>query len=241
MHVKIDDSDIKSDTPTVSALIIWSIQLIREHRTAPSTSTERRPVDSNGLIARNVQRFRNERQMSMGDLAKRADLSKQTLSKIEQGVGNPTVETIDAIATALDVPLRRLVTEWGTRVFVVRAGEGVWNDKNDAGTTKVLDQIYGSGYVRTSIMRLRASATAAPHDLVRAADSAGTLIHAYVISGKVRVGPANELADLGPGDFVQFPSDIPWVLAASSAEATVHVVTTMPQVPQFGPLSDENA
>lgn len=199
-------------------------------------------MDSNGLIARNVQRFRNERQMSMGDLAKRANLSKQTLSKIEQGVGNPTVETIDAIAEALDVPLRRLVTEWGTRVFVVRAGEGVWNDRNGAGTTKVLDQIYGSGYVRTSIMRLHAMSTADPDELVRSADSAGTLVHTYVISGRIRVGPANELIDLDAGDFVQFPSDVPWVLTATSTDATVHVVTTMPQVPQFGPLgNDENA
>ncbi|PTR31484.1 XRE family transcriptional regulator [Rhodococcus sp. OK519] len=198
-------------------------------------------MDSNGLIARNVQRFRNERQMSMGDLAKRANLSKQTLSKIEQGVGNPTVETIDAIAEALDVPLRRLVTEWGTRVFVIRAGEGTWNDKPGAGSTKILDQIYGSGYVRTSIMRLGAVPNADPDELARPADSAGTLVHAYVISGKVRVGPANELADLGVGDFVQFPSDVPWVLTAATAEATVHVVTTMPQVPQFGPLAEDSA
>ena len=198
-------------------------------------------MDSNGLIARNVQRFRNERQMSMGDLAKRANLSKQTLSKIEQGVGNPTVETIDAIAEALDVPLRRLVTEWGTRVFVVRAEEGAWNDKTGTGSTKVLDQIYGSGYVRTSLTRLRNEGVDDVDSLVRPPDSAGTLVHAYVISGKVRVGPANELTDLAAGDFVQFPSDVPWVLAALTAEATVHVVTTMPQVPQFGPLADETA
>ncbi|QKT14275.1 helix-turn-helix domain-containing protein [Rhodococcus sp. W8901] len=197
-------------------------------------------LDSNGLIARNVQRFRNERQMSMGDLAKRANLSKQTLSKIEQGVGNPTVETIDAIAEALDVPLRRLVTEWGTRVFVVRSGEGSWNDRSDIGSTKVLDQIYGSGYVRTSLTRLRQAPGGDVESMVRPADSAGTLIHAYVVSGKVRVGPTNELTNLTTGDFVQFPSDAPWILAALSSEATVHVVTTMPQVPQFGPLSDES-
>ncbi len=89
-------------------------------------------------------------------------------------------------------------------------------------------------------MRLRASGYRGPRRLVRTADSAGT--HPRLRDQREGArGYANELADLGPGDFVQFPSDIPWVLAASSAEATVHVVTTMPQVPQFGPLSDENA
>ncbi|MCL2535342.1 MAG: DNA-binding protein, partial [Nocardiaceae bacterium] len=96
-------------------------------------------------------------------------------------------------------------------------------------------------YVRTSLTRLRNEGVDDVDSLVRPPDSAGTLVHAYVISGKVRVGPANELTDLAAGDFVQFPSDVPWVLAALTAEATVHVVTTMPQVPQFGPLADETA
>lgn len=76
---------------------------------------------SNQVVARNVRRFRLERSLSLGELARRSSLSKQTLSKIEQGVGNPTVETLSLLGSALDVPVRRL-----------------------------LDEAYGSGYLRLS-------------------------------------------------------------------------------------------
>ena len=68
-------------------------------------------MDSSELVARNVRRFRLERGFSIGDLARRSGLSKQTLSKLEMGNGNPTVDTLSAVGDALDVSLGRLVTE----------------------------------------------------------------------------------------------------------------------------------
>jgi transcriptional regulator with XRE-family HTH domain len=66
--------------------------------------------------------------MSLGELARRSGVSKQTLSKIEQGEGNPTVETLSLLGAALDVSARRLLTEWGTPVYVQRSAEGDWVD-----------------------------------------------------------------------------------------------------------------
>src|SRR5215213_1572428 len=110
-------------------------------------------MNGNELVSRNVGRFRGERRMSMGDLARRSGVSKQTLSKIESGVGNPTVETLAALALALDVSLRSLMTEWGSPVFVQRASAASW--ENAGGwVTRTMDQIYGSGYVRTAIVGL---------------------------------------------------------------------------------------
>src|SRR5947208_16677633 len=102
----------------------------------------------NDLVARNVRRFRLERAMSLGELARRSGLSKQTLSKIEQGEGNPTVETLSLLGAALDIPARRLLTEWGTPVYVQRGHEGTWTDRSDW-SERLLDEVYGSGYVRT--------------------------------------------------------------------------------------------
>src|SRR5690242_21201967 len=93
--------------------------------------------DSNQLIARNVRRFRRERAMSMGELARRSGLSKQTLSKIEQGSGNPTVETLAQLGAALDLPARRLFTEWGTPVYVQRHDEGSWTNVLDRKSTRL--------------------------------------------------------------------------------------------------------
>ena len=188
-------------------------------------------VSANDVAARNVRRFRTERRMSMGQLARRCGVSKQTLSKIESGVGNPTVDTLDAVATALDVSLRALLTEWGSPVFVQRGSTASWQE-NGRWRTRMMDQIYGSGYVRTSVVRLDGSTPprceVEPH-------SAGTLHHAYVIGGRVRLGPLDAAVELGSGDFIRFPGDTAHVVERLTQQAVVHFVTTAPQVPQFGP------
>jgi transcriptional regulator with XRE-family HTH domain len=188
-------------------------------------------VSSNELVARNVRRFRSERRLSLGELARRSGVSKQTLSKIEGSVGNPTVDTIAALATALDISLRSLLTEWGSPVFVQRASTASWEDEG-GWVTRTMDQIFGSGFVRTVVVSLDESR---PRRTEVEPHSAGTLHHAYVISGRVRLGPVNAAVDLGPGDFVRYPGDGLHVVERLGKQASLHIVTTVPQVPQFGP------
>jgi transcriptional regulator with XRE-family HTH domain len=185
----------------------------------------------NELVARNVRRYRQERAMSLGELARRSGLSKQTLSKIEQGLGNPTVETLALLGAGLDVPARRLLTEWGTPVYVQRRDEGEWADLHDW-SERILDETYGSGYVRTLMLRMQQAevepALIEPHP-------PGTLHHLYVISGKLRTGPVSEPVTLSAGDFVRFPGDTAHRHVCLSDRVVAHVVTTVPQVRQFGP------
>ncbi len=185
--------------------------------------------ETNQLVARNVRRFREERGLSLGEVARRSGLSKQTLSKIEQGIGNPTVDTLAQLGIALDVSIRRLVTEWGTPVFVQRQGEGEWSDLG-GWSERVLDEIYGSGYVRTLVIRLeRAKAGSQTIE----AHSPGTLHHLYVITGKLRTGPLSDPVDLSAGDFVRFPGDVAHRHVCLSDRVVAHMVTTMPQIRQF--------
>jgi len=166
--------------------------------------------------------------MSMSALAQRAGLSKQTLSNIEQGLGNPTVETLSVLSDALEIPVRRLLTEWGTPVFVQRADDGTWVN-GATWSERMLDEVYGSGYVRTTLLRLeRRWATDKPVP----AHQLGALHHLYVISGRVRTGPASEPVDLATGDFTRFPGDVPHFLQALTERAVAHVVTTEPQLRQ---------
>jgi transcriptional regulator with XRE-family HTH domain len=180
------------------------------------------------LVARNVRRFRQERGMSMGELARRAGLAKQTLSTLEQAQGNPTVETLGLIADALDVTLRRLLTEWGTPVYVQRRDEAEWTDES-RWTERVLDEVYGSGYVRTMVVRLdRGVHTRQEIE----GHTAGTLHHTYVISGRIRTGPLTEPVELGPGDFARYPGDVPHLLMPLTERVTAFVVSTEPQLRQ---------
>lgn len=187
--------------------------------------------ETNQLVARNVRRFRQERALSLGELARRSGLSKQTLSKIEQGVGNPTVDTLAQLGAALDVSIRRLLTEWGTPVFVQRQSEGEWEDAG-GWSQRLLDEIYGSGYVRTLVLRLERG-----REEPKTLDGhpSGTLHHLYVITGRLRTGPIAEPVDLSAGDFVRFPGDIPHRHVCLSDRVVAHMVTTIPQIRQFGP------
>ena len=45
----------------------------------------------------------------------------------------------------------------------------------------------------------------------------------------------NAAVDLGPGDFVRYPGDGLHVVERLGKQASLHIVTTVPQVPQFGP------
>jgi transcriptional regulator with XRE-family HTH domain len=47
--------------------------------------------------------------LSLTELARRAGIAKSTLSQLESGAGNPSVETLWALAVALGVPFSRLV------------------------------------------------------------------------------------------------------------------------------------
>jgi transcriptional regulator with XRE-family HTH domain len=187
--------------------------------------------DQNMLVARNLRTYRQERAMSLGELARRSGLAKQTLSKIEQGTGNPTVETLALLGAALDIPARRLLTEWGTPVYVQRGEDGTWT-QNREWTERLLDETYGSGYVRTLVLRLE---RAAGEPEVIKPHQSGTLHHLYVVTGKLRTGPVADPVDLGAGDFVRFPGDTPHRHVCLSERVTAHMVTTIPQTRQFTP------
>ena len=179
-----------------------------------------------GVVGRNVRRLRTERHLSLGALADRAGLAKQTLANLESGGGNPTIETLLAVARALGVGATWLLAEWGSPVLVQRNGDATWVER-DGVRHRELDQTFGTGHVITTIVELVVPTTPS------APLSPGALVHAYVLSGRVLAGPVDDQHRLERGDFIRFPGDVPHVLGAASGTATVHVVTTLPQAQQF--------
>src|SRR5579875_1216214 len=82
------------------------------------------PTGLIGHIATAIRRERSAAGLSLTELARRAGLAKSTLSQLESGMGNPSVETLWALGTALGIPLSRLVDPARAGVQVIRAGEG---------------------------------------------------------------------------------------------------------------------
>lgn len=67
--------------------------------------------DSRAALGKAVRHFRVERDETQEALAHRAGITVGHLSKIERGQANPTWETIQAIAAALEVSVARLAEQ----------------------------------------------------------------------------------------------------------------------------------
>ena len=190
-----------------------------------------RMSDHSELVARNLRQFRTERKMSLGDLSRRCGLSKQTLSTLESGHGNPTIDTLAAVGEALGVSVRRLITEWGSTVLVHRGDDQEVDVRHGIGTID-LDRIWGSGEVRTALLAWE-HAPRRPKPVP--AHGFGTLHHIYVLEGDVRCGPEAQPVELGAGDFIQCPADVPHWMSPLASGCRLHVVTTIPRATQFRP------
>ena len=61
-------------------------------------------------ISVNIKRHRNKKDYSLEKVARLADLSLNTIVKIESGVNqNPTIETLTKIAKALEIGVEDLI------------------------------------------------------------------------------------------------------------------------------------
>ena len=77
------------------------------------------------VVAANIRRLRGEQGRTLSELARASGVAKATLSALEAGKGNPTIETLSSLATALGVPFGDLLAHGAPEpVHVVHAGEG---------------------------------------------------------------------------------------------------------------------
>src|ERR1700692_2472810 len=88
-------------------------------------ASERAFADVGDVIAANLHRLRLTRRLSLAALAARADVAKATLANLEQGRGNPTIETLWSLALGLGVAFSDLLEDQReTTTVVVRGQQG---------------------------------------------------------------------------------------------------------------------
>src|SRR5690348_879918 len=77
-------------------------------------------------LAASLRTLREEKGLTIGALAKQTRLSKSTISTIEAGTANPSLEVLWRLTQALGVPLGALLGAEQQRPEprVIRAGEG---------------------------------------------------------------------------------------------------------------------
>jgi transcriptional regulator with XRE-family HTH domain len=66
-------------------------------------------MDSSQILATNVRRLRTELDWSQEQLGFEANINRAYISGIEKALRNPTINVIDRLAKALDVPTHVLL------------------------------------------------------------------------------------------------------------------------------------
>ncbi|WP_028138849.1 helix-turn-helix transcriptional regulator [Bradyrhizobium japonicum] len=69
----------------------------------------RTPAHTKRLLARNLRRLRQQRAWSQHDLADEANVRQALVSALEVAKANPTLESLDKIAVALNVGVADLL------------------------------------------------------------------------------------------------------------------------------------
>ena len=173
------------------------------------------------VIAASLQRERRRAGLSLAEVARRAGIAKSTLSQLESGTGNPSVETLWALSVTLDVPFAQLVEPPRPRVQVIRAGEGpaLAAERADYVTTLLASSPPNT---RRDIYLVSAQPGAAresdPH-------MPGVVEHVVLSTGRALVGIADDPVELAPGDYVTYPGDLSHVFRALEPDTLAVLVS----------------
>jgi transcriptional regulator with XRE-family HTH domain len=160
-------------------------------------------------IGREVREFRKKLDMTVADLAKLADLSAGMLSKIENGMTSPSLETLQALSRALHVPVTAFFRRYEEErdATFVSAGQGLTIERRG---TRAGHQYQLLGHT------LRKNIAVEPYliTLTEKSDVFPIFQHAgveflYMLEGEVGYRHGNKTYVMRPGDSLFFDADAP--------------------------------
>lgn len=184
-------------------------------------------TDAAQTVGANLRRLRLVRGLPLVELGRLSGLAKGTLTQLEAGRANPTIETLQALAHALGAGLGDLVAEPPpSPVEVVRAHEGPRVPGRELAARLVHRAHLGSTIAECYALELAAGM------LQHAGSHApGVVEEMYVLSGVVEIGPVDATVVLREHDFARFAADQPHLVAAPEGDARALSWLLFPAVP----------
>jgi transcriptional regulator with XRE-family HTH domain len=160
-------------------------------------------------IGREVRDFRRKLDMTVAELAKLSSLSAGMLSKIENGMTSPSLDTLQALSRALHVPVTAFFRRYEEErdATFVPAGQGLTIERRG---TRAGHQYQLLGHT------LRKSIAVEPYliTLTEKSDVFPIFQHAgveflYMLEGEVGYRHGNKTYIMRPGDSLFFDADAP--------------------------------
>lgn len=164
-------------------------------------------------VGSRIRTIRHDRGLSLSALAAAAGIGKGSLSELEAGRRNPTLDTLYAVAGPLGVPLAALLDFDDGAVAADEGFEGVL--LHTERTPETISEVY--------LLRVRAGVTRSSP-----AHAEGVVEQLIVLRGACRVEYAGRVVEAGPGDHLAWSADVPHRYTALGEEElrAVNVIRT---------------
>lgn len=160
-------------------------------------------------IGRQVYEFRNKLGITVADLARQAGLSAGMLSKIENGMTSPSLATLQALSTALNVPVTSFFRKYEEQrdATFVKSGTGLVIERRGSRASHQY-QLLGHSMSKSIVVEPYLVTLTATPDVLPLFQHAGQEF-IYLLEGEVTYRHADKLYSMGPGDSLFFDADVP--------------------------------
>lgn len=180
------------------------------------------------VLGERLRKLRNERNLTIAELADKSGLSSGLISQIERGRSNPSVRTLQRLSSALGVNLWAFLqpsesnpasaaggATSGSPYFIRRKADRLKLVKGKSGILEELLSPRSDDLMRFMMITIPAGGES--KDMLLGQGRKG----GCVFSGRARLTVDGETGDLEPGDAFQFPADVPHKIANPYGEPVV--------------------
>jgi len=168
--------------------------------TAPAAS-EPSPARYRPCVGPQVRRWRRHHDLTLAQVAERTGLNVGYLSQVENDKASPSLETLAALAAAIEVPITWFLLDSVPPPRVVRAAERrTWAGPGDVHVEEV------DGGIPRDVRIV--TVTSQPSQVTGVHAHSGDEHH-VVLSGHVRLTQGEHTVELGPGDYLLWDATIP--------------------------------
>lgn len=163
----------------------------------PVPSHRRRP-----LVGAQIRLRRRDRGLTLAEVAAATGLNVGFLSQVENDKASPSLETLAALADALDVPIAWFLLDQSVAPRVVRAGERPKRrmPRGEGAMTQVDGGVARDVSIFEGVMP--------PGHRTGFHEHAGDEHH-VILSGRVRITQGESIVEAGPGDYVLLDGTLP--------------------------------
>ncbi|MBT2504279.1 helix-turn-helix domain-containing protein [Curtobacterium sp. ISL-83] len=166
-------------------------------------------------VGSRLRQLRNDRSVSLSQLSRLSGVGKGTISELENDRRGARLDTLFALTTALNAPLGALLS-----------GHGTAGDQSIAGAS-VTAVFLGRWTVGTGLVEFYRATLAASRQRSHS-HAVGVEETVTVVQGRVLVGPAGAERELGEGESLRYPGDVPHQFEALDDAAEIVLLMHYP-------------